>query len=130
LRPRSDGDPRRRLGARGEREAARYLRRRKRYRILARNYQCPAGEIDIIASDGPTLVFVEVKTRSTREHEEPLPRISPFQRGQIEGAAKYFLMRNTAQDRPSRFDVVTVCFPCNGKPWIEHFEDAFGPTVG
>ncbi|MEK7756799.1 MAG: YraN family protein, partial [Planctomycetota bacterium] len=54
------------MGRQGERAAARYLRRRC-YRILARNYRCFAGEIDLIASQAATIVFVEVKTRQPDE---------------------------------------------------------------
>ena len=50
------------LGAAGEKAAAKYLRRRG-YRIVARNYRCRGGEIDLIALDADTIVFVEVKTR-------------------------------------------------------------------
>jgi Holliday junction resolvase-like predicted endonuclease len=69
------------LGDRGENHAARYLRERG-YKILLRNFRCPLGEIDIVARDGRTLVFVEVKTRT---EDEPLPedQVNPFKQHQL-----------------------------------------------
>ena len=115
---------RRFLGSRGERAAARHLKRR-RFRILARNYRCPAGEIDLIASQGDTIVFVEVKTRSGEEDECPADLSARIQWPQIARAARYFLMQRSSHDRPCRFDLVTVTWPSRGKPTIEHFEDAY-----
>ena len=114
------------LGRRGERAAARYLRRH-RHRILVRNYRCVAGEIDLICSHDDTIVFVEVKTRSSDATEDPGESLRKTQRRRIENAASYFLMQQSAQDRPCRFDVVTVVWPPRGSPHIEHFQDAFQP---
>lgn len=123
---RSDGDARHALGSRGERAAARFLRRR-RYRIIARNYDCPAGEIDLITTQSETIVFVEVKTRSDEHGKDAGQTVAAGQRERIVWAAQYFLRKAHAESRPSRFDVVTVYFPSDGKPEIEHFEDAFQP---
>ncbi len=113
------------MGARGERAAARHLRRRG-YRILVRNYRCLTGEIDLIAADGETIVFVEVKTRSEGEDEsEPSAGVVHAQRDRIGRAARHFLDRNEVWERPCRFDIVTVIWPGRGHPRIEHFEDAF-----
>ncbi|NOT02411.1 MAG: YraN family protein [Phycisphaerales bacterium] len=118
------------LGARGERAAARFLKRRG-FRIVARNYNCPPGEIDIIAEDGDTLVFVEVKTRATGDRADPEVNVTAFKRRQIIAAARYFVQARRAHDRPCRFDVVSVVRP---QWWrraeIEHFPDAFSPTRG
>ena len=86
-----------------------------------RNYRCAAGEIDLICSDHDTIVFVEVKCR-TSDHAQDLQealRIPQMRR--IENAARYFLME------PCRFDVVTVLWPHHGAPQIEHFQDVFQP---
>jgi putative endonuclease len=123
---RSDGDARHALGSRGERAAARFLRRRH-HRIIARNYDCPAGEIDLITTQSETIVFVEVKTRSDEHGKDAGQTVAAGQRERIVRAAQYFLRKAHAESRPSRFDVVTVYFPSDGKPEIEHFEDAFGP---
>ena len=114
------------LGRRGERLAARFLRRR-RYRILARNYRCHAGEIDLIASQDAMIVFVEVKTRQPNECPEDQLPVRHEQRGRIGRAARYFMTHPAAADRPYRFDVISVNFSSRGKPQIEHHEDAFAP---
>ena len=75
------------LGERGERVAQRYLSRRK-YRVLAKNYRCPAGEIDLICSQGRAIVFVEVKTRSSDQVQDPQEAIRPNQWRRIENAAR------------------------------------------
>ena len=114
------------LGRRGERAAARYLKRHH-HRTLVRNFRCVAGEIDLICSHGDTIVFVEVKTRSSNVAEEPQEALRQTQWKRIENAARYFLMQRSVQDRPCRFDVVTVVWPPRGSPQIEHFQDAFQP---
>lgn len=117
-------DDRSELGRRGERAAARYLRR-KRYRILTRNYRCAAGEIDLICSHGDTIIFVEVKARTSDEKQEPQEALHRKQWRRIGNAAQYFLMERGVYDRPCRFDVVTVVWPPHDAPHIEHFPDAF-----
>lgn len=119
-------DPRHRLGRRGERAAARFLKRRGQ-RIVARNYRCEAGEIDLICLDAPHVVFVEVKCRAGDEAQEPQDAVRTTQWRRIEGAARYFLRRHAAGDRPCRFDLVTVHWPSNGFRRIQHFEDAHSP---
>ena len=114
------------LGRRGERAAARYLKR-QHFHVLVRNFRCVSGEVDLICSQGDTIVFVEVKTRSSDDTEDPQEALRNAQRRRIENAARYFLMRRSAQDRPCRFDVVTVVWPARGSPCIEHFPDAFQP---
>ena len=114
------------MGLRGERVAARFLRRH-RYRVLVRNYRCAAGEIDLICTQGDTLVFVEVKTRTSDVAADPQEAFRPPQWRRIERAARHFLMQGSAQHRPCRFDLVTVFWPPDGSPHIEHFQDAFQP---
>ena len=118
-----------RLGARGERLAARYLKRRH-HRIIARNFRCPVGEIDLVSLHGDTLVFVEVKTRSTEEAEDLRDAVRRGKWARVERAARYFLMHRLAANRPCRFDLVTVVWPPQGRPQVEHFEDAFQPRRG
>ncbi len=115
------------LGAAGEKVAAKTLKRAG-YRILDRNYRCSTGEIDLIAADGDTVVFVEVKTRRSDEAADPEVNVTYHKRRNITRAAKFFLMQRRAQDCPSRFDVVSVVLPQDGAPVVEHFIDAFGPT--
>ncbi|RME36434.1 MAG: YraN family protein [Planctomycetota bacterium] len=111
-----------RLGRRGERRAARYLKR-KGYRILARGYETHAGQIDLICADGATLVFVEVKTRTSDAHQDPAETVRCVQWERIERAARAFLAHPAAVGRPVRFDLVTVLWPTDGRPVIEHHEN-------
>lgn len=128
-RPRSTdrSDAHLQLGRRGERLAARYLRRRH-HRILARNYDIPAGEIDLICAENETLVFVEVKTRSSDQAQDLADAVRFTQWQRIERAARCFLGHPASTDRPVRFDLITVLWPEHGKPVIEHYRDVHQPT--
>ena len=119
-------DEPRALGSQGERAAVRYLKRRK-HKIIARNYRCIAGEIDLIAADRDTIVFVEVKTRASSEAQDLQEAIRPGKWKKVERAARYFLMQQANADCPCRFDLVTVLWPPRGCAIIEHFEDAYQP---
>jgi putative endonuclease len=90
-----------------------------------RNFRCPAGEIDIICSDGETLVFVEVKTRSSADPTTMHGGPRNIQWKRIESAARYVLMQKSAQNRPCRFDAITVDWPARGSPQVEHYQDAY-----
>jgi putative endonuclease len=111
------------LGGRGENVAARYLRN-KGFKIILRNFRCDLGEIDIIAREGTTLVFVEVKTRS---YDDPTPedQVNEVKQGQVARAAKFYLGRYGVPQPPSRFDVVAVVWPNNHEPIIRHTTHAF-----
>jgi putative endonuclease len=98
---------RQRLGTDGERAAEKYLRR-QRYTILLRNYRCRAGEVDLIALDRRTVVFVEVKTRTQVGFGSPLEAVDPRKQRQIRRAAQYYLSENRLHNRDARFDVVGV----------------------
>ncbi|MDY7010536.1 MAG: YraN family protein [Planctomycetota bacterium] len=119
------------LGLKGEKLAARYLRR-KGLKILARNYRCPPGEVDIIAldrstrhSDGSeTIVFVEVKTRSSDRYVEPESAVDAQKRLQLTRIAEYYLSRYDTNDYAARFDVVSVVIREGEKPQIRHITDA------
>jgi putative endonuclease len=114
------------LGERGENLAARELQK-KGYRILNRNFKCAIGEIDIIARDGRTLVFVEVKTRM---FDEPAPeaQINQHKMHQLTKAAKVYLSRYGQSPPPARFDVVAILWPQGHSPTIRHIESAFEAT--
>jgi putative endonuclease len=110
------------LGDRGEREAALYLRRQG-LRVLVRGYRTPRGEIDLIARDGDTLVFVEVKTR---RQGQPAEAVTPEKQERLTLAALHFLRRHRLLEGRSRFDVVAVVWPDqNRTPLIEHIRNAF-----
>ena len=106
--------------------AARHLRNLG-YRIITRNFRCPLGEIDIVARDGRTLVFCEVKTRA---EDNPMPedQVNTTKRHQITKAAKYYLSRYGVTQPPSRFDVFAVVWPDGREPQIRHTPHAFEAT--
>ena len=95
------------LGPRGEKAAEKYLRR-SGYRIVARNYRAAGAEIDIVAMDGETLVFVEVKTRRSRDAGAPEEAVDERKQKQIRRAAEIFATRYRADEVTMRFDVIAV----------------------
>jgi putative endonuclease len=95
------------LGRRGERAAEKYLRR-SGYRIVARNFRAAGAEIDIVAMEGETLVFVEVKTRRSRDAGAPEEAVDERKQKQIRRAAEMFAARYRAEDVTMRFDIVAV----------------------
>jgi len=113
------------LGDRGENMAARFLRNLG-YKIIVRNFRCALGEIDIIARDGQTLVFVEVKSR---EYDEPKPedQVGDEKRRQLTKVARMYLSRYGVPQPPARFDVVAVVWPEGKTPQIRHTTNAFEP---
>jgi putative endonuclease len=116
-------DQRQLLGAEGERAAEKYLRR-QRYTIVARNYRCSAGEVDLVALDGSTIAFVEVKTRTQPGFGSPLEAVDSRKQRQIQRAAQFYLSQNRLHDRDSRFDVVGVWWE-KGRVRCELIKNAF-----
>jgi len=112
------------LGQRGEKLAVRTLRAAG-CRILARNYRCPAGEADVIALQGDTLVFAEVKTRASGGYADPVTAVDARKRARYRKMARYYLHHTGRSDLPVRFDVVAIIMPEGGKPQIRHIPDAF-----
>lgn len=114
------------LGDRGERAAAKFLRRRG-LRVLLRGYRTKWGEIDLIARDGDTLVFVEVKAR---RQGVPVEAVTPEKERRLTLTALHFLRKYGLLEARSRFDIVAIIWPDQrGQPQIEHFPNAF-ETVG
>ena len=114
------------LGDRGENIAARYVRSTLGYKLLTRNFQIEGGEVDIIARDGKTLVFIEVKTRA---YDDPTPEeVNEFKQHQITKAAKFFLSRYGFPQPPARFDVIAIVWPRGQQPIIRHTPGAFEAT--
>lgn len=95
------------FGKAGENLAVRYLKK-KGYKVLEQNYTCPVGEIDIIARDKKTIVFVEVKTRRTISYGSARLAITPHKQRKISMTALYYLKLNQQMDQDARFDVITV----------------------
>jgi putative endonuclease len=110
------------LGDRGEREAARFLRR-KGLRILLRGYRTNQGEIDLIARDGAVVVFVEVKSR---RQGTPAEAVTLEKQRRLTLAALHFLKKHNLLEQPCRFDVVAIVWPDGPRPSsIEHLTHAF-----
>jgi putative endonuclease len=103
--------------------ACRELERRG-YAIVARRYRRRGGELDIIARDGATLVFVEVKAREGREFGEGAEAVGSFKRRRMMGVALDYLARQHLNDCPCRFDVVSILLQ-DGRPQIEVYQNAF-----
>ena len=112
------------LGTRGERLAAKALRRAG-FKILARNARLGRYEIDLIAREGDTTAFVEVKTRRTGEPVRPEDNVGPAKRRHIQTAARIYADRENDPEMYYRFDIVAVVLPEHGKPQIEILRDAF-----
>lgn len=110
-------------GRAGEEAACRYLRRRG-FRILARNYRSPFGELDIVASKGGTVVFCEVKTRTLGSAEEALASVDGVRRRRMAQAASHFLAQEEPAHAGCRFDVIALLRE-DGEWKIVHVEDAF-----
>jgi putative endonuclease len=116
------------LGERGEDAAARYLKRQG-LRILERGHDSRLGEIDIIAVDDRTVVFVEVKTRSSADAGRPEDAIDVLKQRRMTQSALAYLKSKRLLESAARFDVVAVTWPDkNGKPLIEHYKNAFAPV--
>lgn len=95
------------------------------YRIVQRNYRNPFGEIDIIAQDGKTLCFIEVRSRTETGHGHPFESISPAKQKKLIRTAQGYLTRKDAPDTDARFDVVAVTPQGNGGYAVEILKNAF-----
>ena len=115
------------LGKTGEDLACRELERRG-YAIVARRYRRRGGELDIIARDGTTMVFVEVKARKGRAFGEASEAVTARKRHRITQLALDYLMRQRLTNCPCRFDVVSIHFDA-GVPAIEVFQNAFDARI-
>ncbi len=108
----------------GEDLACQELERRG-YEILARRYRARVGEIDIVARDGPTLVFVEVKAREGLEFGDGAEAVTGIKRRRIGRVALDYLARHRQTECPCRFDVVAVALREDGAAAVEVYQNAF-----
>ena len=117
------------LGQRGEAFACRYLKR-QRYTIVARQDRSKLGEIDIVAVQDRTIVFVEVKTRASDEKGSPDQAVDQEKQQRLTRAALAYMRRHDLLDNcAARFDVISLVWPADAKrPEVRHFENAFQPT--
>ncbi|MFQ5465099.1 MAG: YraN family protein [Thermodesulfobacteriota bacterium] len=111
------------FGDRGEEIAARLLKKRG-YRILERNYRCRYGEIDLVARDGRTIAFVEVKARRNTDFGAPADAVGNKKRLNMARASSNYLVERGLADHPARFDVVSILTE-GGVATAELIKDAF-----
>jgi putative endonuclease len=116
-------DPRRQLGDAGEDLAVAALKKQG-YKILARNYVTPLGEIDLIARQGKTYVFIEVKTRKNERFGAPQEAVHPAKQQKLRRLADYYLKQQRLGEVAIRFDVVGITIGDDG-PRVEIIQDAF-----
>ena len=111
------------FGKRSEALAAKHLKKNG-YKILCKNYRTKLGEIDLIAKDRDTLVFIEVKARRTMHYGHPKWSVTPQKQRKISMTALHYLKASRLHDVKARFDVVTICY--DGRhPEFEIVKNAF-----
>jgi putative endonuclease len=116
---------RRWFGNRSERAAAHYLRKAG-LRIVARNYRCSLGELDLVGVDGNCIVFVEVRSTEGRDAARPALSVDAHKQRRLTNLAVHFLQQRRLIGRPARFDVVAVSWPPNEKDaHVVHHQNAF-----
>jgi len=109
------------IGRNGEEKAAAFLRNNG-ISILARNFHADNGEVDIIARDGNTLVFIEVKSAVSTSFGDPLAWVDDDKSERIANAADMYIQEHNLDDMDCRFDIITVDF---SRDKIEHIKNAF-----
>lgn len=117
-------DPRKLFGQEGETAAEQYLRR-KGYRIVARNLRSSVGELDLVAEDGPVLVFVEVKARRTDAFGGAIHAVHQRKQEKLIQLAAQYVAQHHLKDRPCRFDVILLQGADADASQIEHIQNAF-----
>lgn len=115
------------IGLRYEGAAARHLERRG-FTILDRNVRFGRNEIDLVASRGPTVAFVEVKGRRGGGYGHPLEAVTPRKRREIERVARWWVRTRGRPGWIYRFDAVAVFDQPDGRTRVEHVEDAWRPS--
>jgi putative endonuclease len=119
---------RRWFGNRSERAAERFLTRLG-YRILARNYTCPLGELDIVALDGACVVFVEVRSTGNDDVERPALSVDAAKQRRLTDLALQFLRERRLLGTAARFDVLALSWTADARePFVVHHRQAFEAT--
>jgi len=112
------------FGEKGEELAVKYLKNLG-YEIVARNYRFGHGEIDIVAKDKDTLVFIEVKTRENLNFGPPELAVTKRKQQQIKKISEAYLYENNIFDTECRIDVIAILMERNKNPEINHIINAF-----
>ena len=118
---------RRQQGQHGEQMAVQFLQRQG-YRIQQQNYRCQGGEVDIIAWDGPTMVFIEVKTKGQTAFGAPQAMVHGRKQKKIVHVAMVYVQQHQMQEVNIRFDVVAITLLPGSPPEVTHVPGAFTPS--
>jgi len=110
------------LGQQGEQAAADYLKSRG-YSVVEANWHCQHGEIDLVARQDATLVFVEVRTRQANNTEKAFESIGPTKRKRLQALAYAYLSAHQLQHIEWRIDLIAIAWQRNDAPIIEHVEN-------
>ena len=109
------------IGVYGEEKAVEYIKKIG-YEIIQRNFRCKVGEIDIIAKTENKIVFIEVKSRTSKDYGLACEAVDYKKIGKITSVAKHYLLTNNIKNCEIRFDVIEVYF---NEEKINHIENAF-----
>lgn len=109
------------LGRRGEQIATRWLEEHG-YTILERNWRCPRGEIDVVSTIGESIVFVEVKTRSTLDYGHPFEAITAAKKARLRQLAVMWTTQSTLHSGLLRIDAIGILNAWSRTPCIQHLE--------
>jgi putative endonuclease len=112
------------LGRAGE-EAALQVYLRNGFRLVARNWRCPLGELDLVVRRGRLLVFCEVKTRSVHAFGGGYEAVTRAKRRRLRRLAEAFVAAAAVRPAAARFDVASVALQRGAAPDVEIFQDAF-----
>ncbi|HET6497654.1 MAG TPA: YraN family protein [Coriobacteriia bacterium] len=112
------------LARRGEDAAAAYLERIG-MTVTDRNWRCRSGEVDIVALDDATLVFVEVKTRRSLSAGQPEEAVSPTKQRRLVRVARHYLAHAGLSDTDTRFDVIAIHVIADDRAVLRHHRGAF-----
>jgi putative endonuclease len=110
-------------GKLGEDLAVEFLKKQG-FQVLAQNFRCPLGEIDLVAHDGKTLVFVEVKSRFVTGYGAPEELVSRTKQRRLTRLARWYLKQHRLENQPARFDVVAITWQDAG-PKLKWIANAF-----
>ncbi|HEY0451736.1 YraN family protein [Actinophytocola sp.] len=113
-----------RTGDRGEDLAARYLERHGLV-VLARNWRCPEGELDLIATDRERLIVCEVKTRTSTNYGHPTEAVTDEKANRIRRLSRRWRTTHNVGWCNERFDIISIIWPPGEPPRIQHFKGAF-----
>ena len=110
-----------RIGYIGEEIASNYLKKNN-YIIIERNYRCKSGEIDIVAKEKNTIIFIEVKTRTNKKYGMPIDAVNKIKQKHLASAINYYLYNKRVLDSDVRFDVIEVILE-NSRFSINHIKN-------